>query len=943
MRQDPRILRKRLQQLQEFGPGLAELLSTESSRLESSGAPPSKSLLDDLQLYRDELNELTKLVYGDGSVANSQSLGEIEKEIDRQSTVTDVSAVLDRVAAIENLDDAQFAPLLECRREVQALRQQLTTSQEIPAAALAIEAGSHPVCALLTLVSSGDRLSDAQWNRLQDIVTDRYGRTMGTAAARGRLRVSEETLTAATVTEVPSQKPGTTPKTAAPIVPNQSASSPPTTPAPPPVVAAPQPHVPAKPTIRPVPEPKAKSADPPPVAAPAKPVTPVAARQPSLSSAAQESALFDDSDLIMTRPATSGPTPAITVKPPVEDQGSPQSNDRGQTIFDDDGPLPNSAAMVLKHNHTVTLKPTETDSGVLSAFPQQFVTPQGPEVELATQIQRMTSADRSGPLADLVLRLICAGRSGLAYHFAKCLERRDNTPKPFPPSWWIRAWTLGQHLLFPKGHLAGLLQDDFSRFRPETLAQAKPEWATAYGILLRAAALRPAVVAPMTRAAAILRTFDMQSETVQLYNYCSRIGSYGEKMQGFYPGTYKRTNAVLPRDGQLAALQADISRWRDEVGTRSVHYATVPQLYANTHWSLRAGSSQRFGTEAYLWWKWQQTIQMAEGIIRPIYSDNRTELAHVKSEMDRLSTHVSIGHEADLPANSANVAVPLEAMRNYLRQAISFGQRWVVMHDASTADGQPFIPQQFEELRNEVENRHQDVLNELHRNHVRQGGLPAQTAAACLTLALQSVRDLVDPKIPADAQEPDPRHLLNSELLKVPDLRLDGSWEPTVDWHTMEDDLLRHLVSPQPDWQTAFQLQLHHGNYDSVERILQLPVWSAEQKATLQSLRDQKLAKAREGLWHDLKETEQMIGEAVRMDLLNDQDRAGFETRLERLRRTLNDESDVNSGTIELERLRTAVQRTREREAFRIRTRLKELEPSTDSKPGWVMDFSKRD
>ena len=63
MRHDPKNLKKRLQQLQEFGPGLADLLHAESSRLEASGAPPSQSLLDDLQLYRSELSELTQLVF----------------------------------------------------------------------------------------------------------------------------------------------------------------------------------------------------------------------------------------------------------------------------------------------------------------------------------------------------------------------------------------------------------------------------------------------------------------------------------------------------------------------------------------------------------------------------------------------------------------------------------------------------------------------------------------------------------------------------------------------------------------------------------------------------------------------------------------------------------------------------------------------------------------
>ena len=110
----------------------------------------------------------------------------------------------------------------------------------------------------------------------------------------------------------------------------------------------------------------------------------------------------------------------------------------------------------------------------------------------------------------------------------------------------------------------------------------------------------------------------------------------------------------------------------------------------------------------------------------------------------------------------------------------------------------------------------------------------------------------------------------------------------------------------------------------------------------MQAIRDKQLAKARESLWQDLQETERMIGDAARLDLFTPQDKAGFETRLERLRRSLHDDSDVSAGTVDLERLRSAVLRSRERETQRIRTRLNELSPDHSPKPGgWVMDFSK--
>ncbi len=223
-----------------------------------------------------------------------------------------------------------------------------------------------------------------------------------------------------------------------------------------------------------------------------------------------------------------------------------------ESIFDDD----NDEDDLIRSkgrtplNTLVPATPAISDESISQLAQQlldsaEFTDATGASAALAMEIFNGPEAERLTLLPDLILHLIHEGRPGLAYHLARGLEARSLTERRFVPSWLIRTWTFGHALLFPKGQLASLLQEDLQNPRRNDQALDR-DWSLAMSLMVRAATLRPAIIAPSSRAAAVLRDFDLKENCVQLYNYCSRIGTYGERIQGVFPGLFKRHTTASP-------------------------------------------------------------------------------------------------------------------------------------------------------------------------------------------------------------------------------------------------------------------------------------------------------------------------------------------------------------------------------------------------------------
>ena len=1003
-------LRARLAQLRQTGLSLADLLMLDADRLDAEGWPPSRILSNDLRSFREQLSHLTSQFQTGVEPSSSpyRSLAEMDSELAYRDVAKRAMAIARSMLQLRSSEGPAPAGL----EELQTAATEMIASQGLHEPRERIRSlaeGSHPWCDLLRMIRSGATLPDSEWTVLNTSIEAAFGRPLAMTAARGRLvlqpLVELESAPAPVFAEtlpppVDPVTPDTVPErwTPAPDPARQTSDLVPLAPV---MEAGPTPRPGTRSSVLERAVAKAKSESsairhialdmaesisetaPPPVAQIDEVISTAVPMESPLVSLDSQAVLatplpavfeveenshsvLDDSEPV-SRPHKFDPPASVPADP-----GPSTPSVRRDTlasavsssIFEDDAD--DADELVRKRDtDSVAIRglPTATATSPLIAplspsplaeqllAQARFSDATGASARLATTILNGPEADRAELLPDLILHLIQEGRPGLAYHLSRSLESRSEVPRAFVPSWLIRTWTYGHALVFPKGQLAGLLHDDLQSRAATGLRTATSDWKLALSLMVRAATLRPAIIAPGSRAAAVLRDFELRQDCVQLYNYCSRIGASGERIGGVFPGLFKQTTASVPYSDQLSTLRRDIAAWQETCDTVVMKYQITTQLFQKTGWSLRAGMSLRHPAVAHDWMNWQIALRLGESLVGPVMADCRTELSPVKATVDDITAKLTAD---DSDGSRRQLTQP--EIRAYLRQAITFAQRWIGLHSgAATTTAQNYLPQAAVELRSDILNRHEAVMEELHGLAAEQTSFEVRMAVACLMLSVQEIRDLVDPHIPTDAREPDPRHLLHSELLKIPDLRLSFNWEPEIDLHSLESEILQFLSQPQPDWTTAFQMQLAQGSHQLAERILSLAIWTSEERAALQGVLEQHRGRQRSDFVRELADVQKLLRESVHLDILQETDRAGMETRLLRLQRILASDSDLSSGILELERVRESLVKRREREADRIRSRLRRLSApaeedrttpplgslSPDIAPsrGWVMDF----
>lgn len=974
-----------LRTIRQSGLELSDHLLVSAKLLEEQGIAPSTEILELLGNYRVRFEELATGIHWAGTT-NEQglmpSLDELEEELAGREQAIQASQVARDILSITT-HDGNSIPEIETIQSEACL---LLTSHGRECSPDVIESllnGQHPWCSLLLLIRERDTLSDAEWSHASRTIETLLGRSLAVAAARGRLvinRVQELSPEPAVqpipqdslashedpdVREIETVEPQATSSPTEDLQCDfqESDSS---------LVVHPwHDHVESIGEItHPVSsielyssgietlgvEANCKEVEAPEV---------VTSETIELISHAAESSdsVFDDiapvslqdrlkSESVGKAAPLSEPTKPFASEAPsvVNNVWKPSSPSLSMTgsIFDES----DEDDLIRRKSRTPrnTFVPVEPSNPAASISPlteklfseASFEQPSGCSASLAAQIFNGPDAERLTLLPDLILHLIHEGRSGLAYHLAHSLEQRC-PERRFVPSWLIRVWTFGHAVLFPKGQLAGLLQEDLKTVHPGN-SSIDQDWGLALSLMIRAATLRPAIIAPSCRAAAVLRDFDLKDNCVQLYNYCSRIGTYGERIQGVFPGLFKQTRESVPYADQLSVLRSDIAKWMTADDTVGLKYESSSPLFQKTHWSLRASTTQKNPGMVAEWMSWQAALRYGESLIQPVIDDRRSALSQVRSEVEEVSAKLS-SHETEI----GQFFHP--AVRAYLRQATTFAQRWINLHSgASSSDAPTYLPQAAVELRSEIEDRHDAVIKELQTLADQNQSFEVRMAVSCLMLAVQEIQSLVDPLAPIEAREPDPRHLLSSELLKIPELRLGTNWEPEQDSHAVEDEILKYLCQPQPDWVAAFQMQLAHGNDVAAERILTLSLWTADEIESLEGVLRLHRTRQRSELVRQLGEVRKMLNDTVHLEILPDNERAGIETRLSRLQLNLNNDSGLSSGILEVERVRDLLVKRREREAERIRNRLRllhgsqaedEATPPDTSPPvsGWVMDF----
>jgi len=189
---------------------LARHLPEAGNLLESVGRPVPHDLLRELANSGEEFEDLKReVITAAEPVAGLPRPSGISSIKDLRAFMEAVSDVLTKQAAHQNLQQAaceelekvltithvngvEFAPLLECQEKARGLRDSIagTVWPGVHPDAEALARGQHVFSEFVKFVGFHDELEDEEWERLQDLVNQSFGKPLALAASRGKLVMS---------------------------------------------------------------------------------------------------------------------------------------------------------------------------------------------------------------------------------------------------------------------------------------------------------------------------------------------------------------------------------------------------------------------------------------------------------------------------------------------------------------------------------------------------------------------------------------------------------------------------------------------------------------------------------------------------------------------------------------------------------------------------------
>ena len=482
--------------------------------------------------------------------------------------------------------------------------------------------------------------------------------------------------------------------------------------------------------------------------------------------------------------------------------------------------------------------------------------------QIAHAIESGAAPERQVALRDLLWRLVFERQMGLAFPLARALERAQRDERTCLPSWLIRALALSRVIRYDEGEMAHQLRSDLKFFTPRWVSSASDEWDLAVSLFSAAATLRPALLAPSTKAPRVLAQLPKPEGLPQFHEFCHTLGTHCHEARPIDPGMLRqhKDNDAWQKDFQN--LRRDVETWWKQAPFKELDYAPA----------------------TYVWRNWCESNGKLCTLL-PTQVSEKCDVAAVKRLIKQWSDERQVRREInhtdrELIGRSAGQRdIEGEAFKQlleYSRETVDLARRWISLLETNPGRISLQPPPHLATLREFVSTRHAAVLRELETAKQQNTSIPVREALALCSEAVTEVSHIFDSAQVISANEPKLRHTLYAPLLAT-ELPLTWRLRP----ETEEPDivipaLLRTIAKNLPlDWQRAFAFRSERRDHDATLYLLQYLADTGFDAAKLDSMRrdrEQMLASCRAVLRQEIEETRKMITAALDLGHLPEKD-----------------------------------------------------------------------
>lgn len=461
-------------------------------------------------------------------------------------------------------------------------------------------------------------------------------------------------------------------------------------------------------------------------------------------------------------------------------------------------------------------------------------------------------ATRAEALNALAWRLIHDGNRGLAFQIAADLERKTSAARIPLPSALARAAALAMHVQSENGELYGFLKHDLRAALEQVPARGDAGVGFSSRLLLAAASLRPALLAPHSGAASTLREAHLGGDVQQLNAFAKPIWEFGDRGVPLNPEALEGAQSKAAWEDKLTTLRAEAASWWKTAQL----VAIVTRPGAGTWREMLEGS----GVVG------RMLLPVRQGLSEPAQLRQLRELieqfdsdAALSAEAHRIFT---LEHRGQLVEPAAKKIVRLG------REASLLARRWVTLHESRPDGALGYLLKHAAELRAQIETRSVGVIAELRELTVGRDEITLNGAVTYTIAAVENVRAL----FAGGAAKPEPpsRLLLHAGLLRFPELDLNENWEPRECAEPVSLVVARALGSGMLiDWSEAFQQQARKRDHEATGRIIEMLEWRDDPAVNkLRVNQEQQIEVCRAALLREVQETRSRLDRAMRQGLI---------------------------------------------------------------------------
>ena len=536
--------------------------------------------------------------------------------------------------------------------------------------------------------------------------------------------------------------------------------------------------------------------------------------------------------------------------------------------------------------------------------------------------------DRVSFLGRLIWELISLGEYSWAYQVSRCLYTNvdEDLTIPAPPAWLISLLTMGDHVRLSSGRIAREFNNIASQHRDEAIQISKtPNSPEAF--LLRAALMRGTVTTASTVASDILRAYSIEPNQTQLYNYCSRIASFASRASGLKLDQYYYRPGAASIESDARAIRAQVISWKTRTFDEILPYSLSTPLFSRAHWSVQSSQALRH-PELLDEWRARQVLQARIArLLQPVVENNLTQGALVEQEIRRLSHSVLLtesGTQAVI-SSTESIEIPGREVYNSVQEAIEFASHWLVLAASYPGMESVLVPQEVNELRDEIDRRQNSVFLELKQLEKTHGAQSPRAALTACRRSMDRINQLFHPTEEPRISEVDPLCLLNAELLKIPGVTLDNDWQCNITPSTLEHQILTIMKHGFVSWEDAFELQMKAGCYRAAHQLIKLDVFPDEQKEQHKEQLENRRQDNANSLYELAGQIRSKVAESQALELLNPLESEKLLTQLNSIEERISSEYRLDQLRSDLTQLWQHLETKKELELKKMQDRMSRL------------------